>query len=176
MQMDVPRSSGSTNIHLHWKTLEEKLCMLHSRICILLSARFVGLQHEAWGMRQTPCNGFLINFCQSPVRANQASCLGQIMRIDLQQISKVHKANREGSKAGREGCWAWFQSQSVTLSFDCFECTLHNMHLASLLTLIFNYDKSPSAAQNFIAHWQGEKGGGDGRVPPTAGEHFRQRD
>lgn len=109
--------------HQHSFALEnsggEKLCMLHSRICILLSARFVGLQHEAWGMRQTPCNGFLINFCQSPVRANQASCLGQIMRIDLQQISKVHKADREGSKPGRkggtEGCWAWFPVRDTVL-------------------------------------------------------------
>lgn len=48
------------------------------------------------------------------------------MRIDLQQISKVHKGDKEGSKAGRqeEGQLGF---QYVTLSFDC---TLHNMNLA----------------------------------------------
>lgn len=110
------------------------------------------MRHEAWGMRHeawTPCNDFLINFCQSPVRANQASCLGQIMRIDLQQISKVHKGDKEGRQGGRqeEGQLGF---QSLTLSFDCTLSTTWTW-------LIFNYDKSPSAAQNFIAHWRGEK-------------------
>lgn len=86
-----------------------------------------------YGRRQTPCNGFLINFCQSPVRANQASCLGQIMRIDLQQISKVHW---EAAL-----CLLPEPVRDTVLWF--FVCTNWTQHeLGHLLTLIFNYDKS----------------------------------
>lgn len=126
-----------------------------------------------YGIRQTPCNGFLINFCQSPVRASQASCLGKIMRIDLQQISKVHRGRESSAGLSAElGPRPRPRAQSVTLSFGfLYAQTEHNMNLAIcwrwFLIMISRKCSTKFHWPLTAQEWREGRAGSWGTFPPT---------